>query len=220
MPIFATAVGKNVMKGRPRIVPPPPPPGSYTTFDPTVTKTTTNITLSGGNLTATGPGSSYGHALTVAAVAAGTYYIELDITTLVGTTALLSFGVATPDKNTGTSNGGGGQSWIGGTDHKAVGFYNNGTRWFYNGTIFTSGGSAPTFAAGDRTGLEINVTSGFVKLRTAAGLYATQATFDPGMTGGVCVFVGQDNASVVTLKPDPSTWLYTPTAGYVALPPT
>jgi hypothetical protein len=143
---------------------------SHTTFNPA---DLLNVTLSGGNLTATGTGQ--GGVRTITSISSGKYYWEFTLGTISNANTGVGFGTAAAN----LAN-------CGPTPVRVVLMYNNGDIYIDNGgTVYHLGARS----AGDVIGVAVDVTAQLVWFRVApSGNWNSSGTANPATgTGGISI---------------------------------
>jgi hypothetical protein len=142
----------------------------FTTFNPA---DLLNVTLSGGNLTATGTGQ--GGVRTITSISSGKYYWEFTLGTISNANTGVGFGTAAAN----LAN-------CGPTPVRVVLMYNNGDIYIDNGgTVYHLGARS----AGDVIGVAVDVTAQLVWFRVApSGNWNSSGTANPATgTGGFSI---------------------------------
>lgn len=166
--------------------------------------TTPGIGVSGN--TATGPSSSYGHATSLGNASSGLVHVE--ITPLViPATDKLAFGICNASKDIGP----GGQSWVGGNDHNAIGWYDSG------GVTDVTGASSNdvnlAMVVGTAMAIEIDFANSLAYFMKSG--YRSIGYTIPA--GALYLYIGLDApTSSASAKFGPS-WSVTPTSGYTGI---
>lgn len=166
--------------------------GPTSTLNPTTTPapgTSSNISISAGNLQAAASSSAQGHATSLGVVLPGSLtYVEVTITNLVGTN-----GVAIGLCNSSKVLGPGGAAWAGGDPPNSMGVYDSQTIFLINNTNVNDP-NLESFA-GDTVGMEIDESAHKVRFRKGSYL---SAAFDCP-PGSIYLYVGLDITGTTVL---------------------
>ncbi len=170
---------------------------NYATWNPS--DKSSNITLSGGNLTESHPGSAYDIVRANIGKSTGKWYCEI----LWNSGSDMCLGVST----TATAVGG---NWCG-IDATSWGILSTDKNMYHSGSSIGSSGFS-SMSTGDVYGLALDAGGGIFNI------YRNNVIASVGFTGlsGTLFFTAgtHGGAENMTLRCDPSTFSYTPPSGY------